>query len=199
MQSSEYNLRLFAIQLENLETYLLSNEIFYNLNAYHPQAQPPLASLAIGAILFTTNELSCQLDMFNPKQEHTFIKLMLLWDKALLKWRANMEKKGLREIQSRINLWNAYLSDLQERKDSGRTYPYEVRHRVILTLLCDFVTQQDDVQETRAKLRAMDARLWSILLSTDFIWDQVQRGIYPRDQYRFLYGKPKPSPAFSEG
>ena len=112
----------------------------------------------------------------------------MAWESAFEKWKSAITKKASTEIRSRLNLWQAYLTDLQEGQGSAYNYHHEVRNRVIVERLFELL---DNRKEWDQDVVACDNLLRSLVISTDFIWPSPLRAAYPQDAYWFLYRKPR--------
>jgi hypothetical protein len=101
-----------------------------------------------------------------------------------------MAQKSLAESSTRINLWRAYLQDIQEAERTPGNYAYEVRHRVILQLLSELTEIMDD-DSLQDQIRGLDGMLRGMLSEpSEFIWDEPLSEVYPAEQYWFLYRRP---------
>jgi len=186
----EYSLELLSLQLQEYEPYLLSQELYWPLSYRAPAGSPPFLRLTTGNLMLNINEITVHLDLLDSIQEQQYFKLMLAWDGFRLKWKSTMQEKASRELNSRINLWAAYLNDLREGKDRGQNYAYEVRFRVICALLADLLADQNEIASVLERLRQLDSQLRSMFQSGPFLWTARLREMYPADLYWYLYGKP---------
>ncbi len=98
----------------------------------------------------------------------------------------------LAELKQRLNLWRAYIQDLQETPAAATSYTTDVRHRVLLTRLRPFISDEKALDDLRARLDPLDGRLRGFFRRGTFIWHRRFRHLYHEREYWFLYGKPVP-------
>jgi hypothetical protein len=170
------DLDYFQKGIEDLEEYLLSTELYWNI--------PGLSRLTVGGLLLA--KIRLQESLLSSDDLHLFQRLVRKLEVATTKWRVAWENKIFREIGSRLTLWQNYLMDYWNTPDDfADVYPREVRWRVMLQLLSDEVS--GNFKERRV-LDALDVRLQSSFIPGDFIWDEKLITILPAPIYWYLYG-----------
>ena len=124
--SSNKDLNYFLSGVEDLEDYLLSDELYWNL--------PGLSRLTLGGLHLTRARLV--MASFQSGEEKIFADAVRQMEYICLKWRVACEKKVQWELTSRLNLWQNYLMDYwTSPEDFGDAYSHEVRWRVMIQLL----------------------------------------------------------------
>jgi hypothetical protein len=113
-------------------------------------------------------------------------------ERVRVKWTVGLERKAAQELRSRLNLWRAYLYDIEERVDTAENYPYEVRHRVMFEQLAELSIRQPETEPHVDEMRSLDTRLRSIFVPGTFVWDARLENIYPQTAFWYLYGLPRP-------
>ena len=191
MHPHEYNLNLAGFMLAEIEDYILSPEVFWPLSKRSPTGSP-LPRLTLGGLILTLNELKAQERDMSPSQRADHDKLLLQMERVRVKWAVGLERKAAQELRSRLNLWRAYLNDIQERVDTAENYPYEVRNRVMFEHLADLSIRQPEIQPLVGEMRSLDTRLMSIFVVGAFVWDVRLEDIYPQSAFWYLYGLPRP-------
>src|SRR3989339_1254274 len=93
------DLDYFQKGIYDLEEYLLSTELYWNL--------PGLSRLTMGGLLLAKVRL--QESKLLPDQQLLFQELIRELETATIKWRVAWENKIFREIGSRLTLWQNYL------------------------------------------------------------------------------------------
>ncbi|MBN1266255.1 MAG: hypothetical protein JXA25_12235 [Anaerolineales bacterium] len=186
----EYSLQLLALQLDEYESYLLSKELYWPLSHRAPSGSRPFLRLTTGNLMLNINEITVYLDLLNPSQEQQYFQLILSWDSIRQKWRGTIQEKALLELKNRIKLWSAYLEDLIQGKDRGQSYSFEVRFRLICSLLLDLLTDREEFVDLQKQIRLLDQQLKTQFEPGPFLWPDRLRDMYPADLYWFLYGKP---------
>ena len=190
MREIPFNLQLLTTMLEEVNQYLLSNETFWPLGSSEEGESFP--RLSLGQLLLTRDELRVQAEDMEPEQIDRYTDLDDRWQEIKRERPANLEKKALSEVSQRQNLWRAYLQDIHESSQAARSYPTDVRHRVLLTRLQTFVSDEDELDAVREVLRAMDNKLRSVFRSGSFVWHPRLIPLYSEQEYWFLYGEPVP-------
>lgn len=155
--------------LPELQTYLLSDTLFYPLTQ-------PLPRLTLGGLLLAQRRLHAYEDA-SP--------LDLRLDTLRAKWRAAWEKKAAQEFETRLTLWRNYLDDCREEESLLENYVREVRWRVMLGLL------SAELPADSSALNALDQRLRAKFRTGEFIWDEALVSEFSQDDFWFLYGKMK--------
>ncbi|MDD2922894.1 MAG: hypothetical protein PHQ36_11480 [Anaerolineales bacterium] len=141
-----------------LETYLLSNELYYPIGARLPQ-------LTLGGILLSLARVGLKGESFRARVEA-----------IRLKWRSAWDAKSNREISARIALWKNYLAEYRDDPKSGaRLYSQNVRYRAMLGLL-------------EKKLDESDALLKGVFIEGKFIWEEECAQNFPRETFWYLFG-----------
>jgi hypothetical protein len=158
--------------LPQLQEYLLSNELFWPLNATMPRLTPGSMLLAL-----------TRLQVGQPAQAQ---KLRQQFEETRGKWRVAWDKKAAREISNRLRLWSNFIADYEKAPaHAAGDYPAQVRGRVILQLL---TLETPDFSEKSA-LAYLDARFKARTSLADFLWDANLQAIFPKADYWFLYEK----------
>ncbi|TET98875.1 MAG: hypothetical protein E3J30_05805 [Anaerolineales bacterium] len=191
MQSVDYTLDLFEAMLDEIEEFLLSADIFWPLAKRSKPDLPPYPRLSTGGLLMTRDESLAQEAEMNPSQKVRHANLQHQWDLILHKWRSALGRKSEREMGMRLNLWRAYLSDLEEGSASHFDYHREARNRVQFTRLQTIATGSSKTLKMVKTIRSLDARLINLTTSSKFIWDDRLREIYPEGNFGFLYRQPR--------
>jgi hypothetical protein len=177
--------------LDEIEEFLLSVDIFWPLAKRSKPDLPPYPRLSTGGLLMTEDESRIQEAEMSPDQKARHAKLQRRWDLTLHKWRSALARKSEREMGMRLNLWRAYLSDLEEGSASHFDYYREVRNRVQFTRLQTIATKSSKTLNMVKTIRSLDARLHNLTISSEFIWDDRLREIYPEGNFGFLYRQPR--------
>lgn len=141
-----------------LETYLLSKELYYPIGARLPQ-------LTLGGILLAVARVGLRAESFRARVDTTREK-----------WRSAWEAKSAREINARQRQWLDYLAEYRgDPRMGAKLYPQNVRQRAILTLL------------GKVALDA-DALLKSNFMVGHFVWEEACANNFSRETFWYLYG-----------
>ncbi len=191
MESVDYNLDLFEAMLDEFESFLLSADIFWPLAKRSKPDSPPYPRLSTGGLLMTQDESLAQEIEMNSDQKARHAQLQSQWERILNKWRSALGRKSERELGMRLNLWRAYLSDLEEGSASHFDYHRETRNRVQFTRLRTLTASSSKTLKMEKTIRSLDARLLDLTIASEFIWDDRLRETYPEREFGFLYRQPR--------
>ena len=191
VQSVDYNLDLIEAMLDEIEEFLLAADIFWPLAKHSKPDFPPYPRLSTGGLLMTQDESLAQESEMSPDQKVRYGKLQRQWDMALHKWRSAIGRKSEKEMGMRLNLWRAYLYDLEEGISSYFDYYREVRNRVQFARLRTLALGSSKTLKMEKLISSLDARLSILTTSSEFIWDDRLREIYPEGNFGVLYRQPR--------
>ena len=182
----EYKLRFVQAGLDQLESYLLSSELFQPLGITAPAGRTPYPQLTLGNLLLAEKK-SLAATIKTPLYEQVKLcsqSICIIKEKWLAHWR----QKSYRELNSRLQLWkeflDAYLDDASNNYDR---YKFEVSRRVLITILAgetDLI-----LSEQKQLVITLDTILRSHFEHGIFIWEEVFHKAFPEAIYWFLYGK----------
>lgn len=185
MFTFEHELRYLQAGASELETYLLSPELYWPIGIRAERGEKAYPRLTLGNLLLSRDIASALAK--TPEQLAALREVTDLIDANYRHWRTAWGKKASTEYRSRLNLWQAFLEDYREQPESNRDrYAYEVGRRVILQLLSPIA---DEIKDAEVELlESLDRYLRSIFLPGDFIWDEAVSTQFPTDPYWYLYG-----------
>lgn len=156
-----------------MEAYLLSKELYWPTSAHTKD----FTQVTLGAMLLVRERLK-------GWRTPGLMELTMPLDAVRLKWRSAWDGKARREVRARSGLWKDYLVEARRASaESGRQYPYQVRLRVILSLLLEELREPPS-----DSLAALDAELRRILSGGAFVWDPSLAWNFPQESFWFLYG-----------
>jgi hypothetical protein len=186
MSTKDYEFKYFVAGVDSLEEYLFSQELYWQLGIEPPSGTPPFPTLTLGNLLLSRKKsLSFLLqgdarDQFDSS-DHKF-------EYIHAKWRSAWEKKAEQEIRSRLKLWQAFLDDyLSDPSANTDRYPYEVRRRVIISLLANDIGVM--ASSEREILDGLDKTLLALFIPDGFVWEMDLVEAFPKDDFPYLYGK----------
>ena len=141
-----------------LETYLLSKELYYPLGLNLPQ-------LTLGGILLSLARMGTQAAKFEAQVGAIHSKWQSAWD-----------AKSSREVGARSELWTNYLAEYREDpKSESRLYSQNVRYRAMLSLLGKIEHDSDTFVK-------------SVFKEGKFVWEEECAPNFPRETFWYLYG-----------
>lgn len=187
MDKYNYEIRYLQAVLPQLESYLLSSDLYRMIFIPTQRGEPSYPSLSLGAFLLSLKKAHGHSRFRANQMELTKINEEVVTLRQ--HWRQAWENKALREMQNRANLWQTYLSELiANPNEQMDRFIYEVRQRVILELLCQEIVQPN--APVMANLELLDQILRSSFHTGEFIWDTELEAEFPSPPYWFLWGKP---------
>lgn len=186
MTSIAYDLKYLRAAVDNLESYLLAPEVFWNLSIQPPPGEPPYPALSLGGILlFRQRMLRRNLSL---PEEAEYLSLCQQLDVMQNRWRTAWDKKAAKSYQARLTQWRNFLEDYRhDPAGNVDRYRSEARMRVMLELL-----DQNNPYippEQRQLLAVLDSYLAARLRPTSFIWEEEIQPSFPKDQFEYLYGE----------
>lgn len=180
----EYDLRFVHTALQEIEPYLLSDDLFWTLNLASQAGQPSYPKLTIGNLLLSMHRL--KVHAVTPAQQAEFTSLDNRLYALSSHWQAAWMKKANREFKSRQRQWRAYLIELDQNPEKQAPYyPTEVRWRLLLDLLAEIM------QGAACTPDSHDPLLYAYFTSGRFVWDEEDQAAFPQDPYWYLYGNIK--------
>lgn len=166
-------IRFLYTSLDQLQAYLLSDELFWNIGR---DRQLTLGNLLLAAAYLAGLE---QL----PEGAHEELNTIKE------EWRSAWEKKAAREFGARLRQWTSYLRELRQQPEQHAAYyPTEVRVRVLLELLHG--ETPDLASEELDLLNSEDRVIQGLLSGKEFQWDEGAQRAFPKEPFWFLYGRP---------
>lgn len=188
MPSAIYDLGYLEAAVDLLREYLLSDEVYWQLNASSPSGEPAYPSLTLGGLLIAQARTRAR--TLTSHQQAQFTRLVQKIDQLKTKWRSAWEKKSEKEFLARLNLWRDFLDEYRRApEENADRYAYEVNRRVMLQLLEKEIDQIP--QSESFLLSGLDGILAGLLTTGEFIWDEELASGFPRGEYPYLYGNLK--------
>jgi hypothetical protein len=194
MRPAGETLGLASAMADELEDFLLSAELFWPLSRRSAASEAPYPRLSLGSLSLTLDELTALEDELAGAQAAESRQTTLRIEALRTKWSAGMADKAARELRTRLDLWRAYLDDLDETPRVAEEYVQEVRQRVIISRLLGLAQSICLPPEATSRLQALDDRLMGRFRRSGFIWDARLQSVYPESKFWFLYGRPKAVP-----
>lgn len=186
MSSILYNIEFLRESLDELERYLLSEDLYGRLHAKAPAGEPPFASLTLGNVLLARKELLAA--SLTGEQAGLFQAIDGKLEALRSKWRAAWDEKAKQEYPARLRQWGFFLNELhREPEKQADRYAYEVRRRVIVELLGQ--ESQSAADENHDKLFMLDELLKRDFIEGEFVWDEGMSEGFPKSVYWYLWGR----------
>jgi hypothetical protein len=190
MHPIEYNLSLVDLMLDEFGNYILSSEVFWPLSKKRI-GDWALPRLTLGGLMLTFDELAAQTPQMKSKQASYHERMTRTFDRLSQKWRVAIEKKASQELKARMNIWRAYLQDLEEQPRLIQDYPQEVRTRLMISHLLELLKSTPDSEDWIQAINHLDQRIDDFTIPGEFLWDNPLQQVYPKEKFPFLYRKPR--------
>jgi hypothetical protein len=190
--SIEQNLSLLERIVEEFEHYILSTQVFWPIS-HSGITATPLPRLTLGGLNLHLNELVSQRAQMDHEQIKRYDRLHQELEQCQKKWQATMENKAIQELRARLNLWKAYLSDLEEKPEWIEYYPKEVLNRLMIDLLLNITGSGPGLETELRMMRNLDLRIHDFIVPGKFILDDPLQSVYPREKFPYLYMRPRES------
>ncbi len=166
----------------DLESYLLSPQLYWALSLRGRGADGGIDQLTVGNLLLVMKRLQA----LPPDEQGDLDTLAARVQEIHERWPANWSRKAGQEFSARLKLWQNYLNDLF--KDTGgfaSGYPNAARWRAVLHLIKGAVENQDPSENDLVVL--LDRRLRVVSIPGPFIWEPEVESSFPVEPYWFLH------------
>ena len=185
-RSFKYDLNYVQAGLEILDSYLLSDDIFWPLGIVPPEGEPDYPRFTLDGILLAKTRLAAH--PMESDQARQAAEINSATDLQRAKHRVAWEKKAWQCYRVRLRMWGDFIQEYQKNPgDNADRYGYEVRLRAMLTLLEPEIDTHDSAEVKL--LDSLDRYVKSVMVPGGFIWDADIQAGFPREKYWFLYGK----------
>ena len=185
MPSVEYDLRYLQASLEQLESYLLSKDIYRPIGIQAARGETPYPQLTLGWLLLIRQRLQSLAQFSAERTELERLSQQL--DTLRTHWRTAWGTKAQLEFRARLNLWRDFLEEYRaDPAANSDRYSYEVNRRLLLEILAAEAGQLPDAEQ--AALFGLDEWLRAILVPGGFIWEPQLAASFPTPSYWYLYG-----------
>jgi hypothetical protein len=184
------DLTLAQAMVKELENYLLSDRLFYQLVVRTPAGdrQPKLTP---GVLIETLAQLQWADAELSADQRQQLDQLEANFTAIRQQWASLWRDKVLVELKSLLDSWNWFMQDCADWRHRCETeYDSEVWIRARVTMLMDEVRDRPELAELRQRLAVLDSRLTRVFRPGRFIWDAKLEEHYPKQQFWFLHGRP---------
>lgn len=186
MEDSIYDLEYLRIVAEEIEDYLLSEELFWPVTGRPSGGKSFFLKMTIGNLLLSEHRLSALAAerQIAPAVQSEFLALQRRIEVVHAKWQVAWEEKARQEYQTRFNQWMRALEEMRsDRYQNAPYYRNEIRTRVLLELLADHIPAKAGFD-----LLPFDTILRRIFKQGEFIWPEAPAAGFPQDKFWYLYG-----------
>lgn len=184
------DLAILLAMVDGMGDYLASDITWWDMG----QTDMPL--LTIGGYLMRRRRLGLLDALLHDDERKALAAANERYDRAVSTRIVRFEARALAEFGLRLREWTVYLRDLAVSKrlaaDTER-YSYLADTRVVMGRLVHKLSESPFrlPEHLPADVAALDNRLKYRWTPGAFIWSPVWTAAYPRDEYWWLYGRPK--------
>lgn len=182
MYEFKYLFRLIEAAEPELKSFLLSENVYWNLPVQPPAGMPPYPQFSLGWLLLFRRRLSAA--ETRPKWAQVLDQV----DSIREQWRSAWSAKAAREFEVRLNQWTRFVNEYRAEPAAHRNrYRYEVQRRTMLALLQEEAGEIPP--EQLSLLAGLDAAVRGNLEPGGFIHDPAFEGAFPQAEFWYLYGE----------
>ena len=186
MPSYEYDLRYLQAGIDQLEAYLLAEELYWPVGVSAPKGQPPYPQLTPGGLLLARQRLKATTE--TPAKQAELGRLEGQLDALRGQWRTAWGKKARQDFHARLKLWRDFLEEYREKPSAHYDrYAYEVGRRAQLHLLAPEAIDLPTA-ETQT-LATLDKLLRAVFNPGAFVWEERLASSFPSTPFWYLYGR----------
>lgn len=183
-------LRQTRAMFDEVEDYLTSSAVFWPLSTHPPAGAPPYPRLSLGGLLTALAELRARVDELSEAERGTLDDLEQAWRELSERRGAALRQKALAEARQRLNLWRAYVQDLENGQASADDYAQAAYHRTALDSLRPLLEDSPEGRALLEEAARLDSRLRRRWRPGKFIGPEAAAPAHPRDRHWWLYGQP---------
>ena len=183
------DLEIAEAMVEELEDYILGDDL-YRTVIVRTSAGDKHLNMSGGELLARLGRLQGERSVLSVDEQHRLDTVQDLADRTIKSLRTRFTEKLNREFKARLDSLRYYLNECADDLAKCRTeYPFEMRNR---QRIVEIERQLGDEASPAlvAVLAGTDTRINQLTKGSSFIWDTRLAGVYPPDQYWFLYRRP---------
>jgi len=117
MLTTSHDLQYLQAGLDQLESYLLSKDLYRPIGIQAARGQPPYPQLTLGWLLLA--RLRAQATSQTPAQLAELQRLSQQVDGLRTRWRTAWGDKAQAEFRARLNLWRDFLEEYRQAPASN--------------------------------------------------------------------------------
>ena len=171
-----------------MDEYLRNDSLFW------PLGDSSLPRLTLAGFLLRQHRLVALREQLDQAERDRLDAAEKQFDTALVEKVVAFETRAHEDLRARLRQWNEYLKELRQASlAAGDYYASAVETRVMLAALLNKLEKPPYELDTQVldELAAYDRVLANYWESGDFIWPETWTVAYPRQQYWWLYGRPR--------
>lgn len=169
-----------------MDEYLRRDVLFWPLRG------SDLPRLTLGGFLMRQHRLLQLRDLLSMAEQERLHAAIKRYHEAQEEKIVRLEKKAHEELEARIRQWREYLNEVKGGS-SVAYYPSAVDTRAMIRALVNQlrISPYQLNEEVPSQIALLDRELSRIWESGDFVWPFDWQPAYPREEYWWLYGRPR--------
>jgi hypothetical protein len=187
MQPVEQDLKFIESTCQDLDDYILSNQLYWPVDHETYRDGISFSRVTIGLIRLITEQLRAV--KLSEEQSSRLKEANRIIDNIQRKWKVAWGKKVSAEFKSRLNLWQEFIREcISDKKVLLSGFRTALSNRTILQLL--LLDLPNEEAGLILSLHETDQWLRENLVEGPFIWDDEYQHTFPSEKFWFLYRKP---------
>lgn len=182
----ERDLDVLEAMAAEMDEYLRSDVLFWPLRG------SDLPRLTLGGYLMRQHRLLALRDLLSLEEQERLHHAASQYLEALEEKVVRLEQKAHAELEARLRQWREYLRDVKNGAGAAY-YPSAVDTRAMIRGVVNQlrVNPYHLEEKVPGQIALLDRELSRYWEPGDFVWPTEWRPAYPRDEYWWLYGRPR--------
>lgn len=187
IEKLQRDLEILAAMAEEMESYLNSDVLFWNMST------AGMPALTLGGYLMRQYRLLALRDLLSEEEQRELDAAVAQYNDALVEKIVRFETKASHELEARLRQWEEYLKDIERGQAGKSNYSTAVEARAMIDALIGQLEMPPYELDPRYKQRAalQDAQLRRQWDAGEFVWPEEWIPAYPNLNYWWLYGGPR--------
>lgn len=184
----ERDLEVLEAMADEMDEYLRSQTLFW------PMTRSNLPRLTVGGYLMRQHRLLSLTKLLDEGQQQRLQDAVEQFNRALVEKVVSFERRSHEELHARLRQWGEYLKELHDKSlGMGDYYRSHVQTRAMIAAIIDKMAMPPYKLDLRVKeqLGVYDNVLRNYWKPGAFVWPAEWKPAYPKDDYWWLYGRPR--------
>jgi len=188
IEKLKQDLVILEAMAADMDEYLRNDSLFWPMN------DATLPRLTLGGYLMRQHRLNALRHLLDESDQQRLGAAETQFQAALVEKVVAFENRAHQELHARLRQWSEYLRELRQvTMAAGDYYASAVETRAMMAALLDKLETPPYELDRRvlSELSAYDRMLANYWQAGDFIWPDAWAVAYPRQEYWWLYGRPR--------
>jgi hypothetical protein len=185
-QKLKQDLEILERMAAGMEEYLKSDVLFWTMG------RTDMPQLTLGGYLMRQRRLLLLRHLLDEAGRVRLDQAINQYKQALVDRLVRWEQKAHQELEARLRQWQEHLRDIRN-KQTRVNYATAAEVRTMIAAFLEELEEppyQLDANIPR-RLNALDRELQNHLQPGGLIWPEEWQPAYPREEYWWLYGRPR--------